>query len=113
MLIYNLREDEYCSLKLTDLVDGLQKLQKDYKVDQIKAVTPEYIENLKQELLLKQKRLEETRQSNFRDLAKQEELENQKKAEEAAKLKQKELEDTKKAKTTFFSKLKKFFSNFN
>ena len=78
MLIYNLREDEYCDLTLSKLVENLQELDKDYAIDEIEALTPDYIEELKQDLLNKQKRLSETRGSNFRDLAKEEDREREK-----------------------------------
>lgn len=103
-------EDEYCSLSLNELVESLQELDKDYAVDEIEALTPDYIEELKQDLLSKQKRLSETRGSNFRELAKEEDREREKlrQATESSIIPEVE-QSTQEQKSSMIEKFKKFF----
>lgn len=66
-------EDEYCNLRLSDLVSKLEGLDSEYQVDYIEDITPARIKELQKEVLDRHKRLGDTRTSNYRDLMKEEE----------------------------------------
>lgn len=70
--------DEYCDLTFDKLTDKLTNLDPEYQVNFIEDISPKYIARIKKEILDKQARLRDTKQSNYRDLMRAEDKERSK-----------------------------------
>lgn len=66
--------DEYCDLTLDQLTNSLEKLDNDYKIEMIDEINHRDILKIKDEMLLKQKRLANAHSGNYRDLMKKEDI---------------------------------------
>lgn len=66
--------DEYCDLTLDQLTNSLEKLDNDYKIEMIDEINHREILKIKDEILLKQKRLANANSGNFRELMQEENI---------------------------------------
>ena len=71
--------DEVCNLTLMQFVDKMQEHEKLYDFVSEEDIDEAFIKRIKEEFLIKRKRLEQAKMSNYKELAKEEEIDKLKK----------------------------------
>ena len=72
-------QDEHCDLSLDKIVEQLEKLDKNYKIEILKELTPDKVNEIKMDIIAREMRLRETNAVNYKDLMKKEDQERNKK----------------------------------
>ena len=65
--------DEHCDITFEKLINEIGKIDPSFKIPMIETIDDDFIENLKEELRVKEEKLRNTNRSNFNELASSEE----------------------------------------